>query len=84
MRGVREEGGSPRPFMRAIDAPCTQCLRHGDPMHAHAFFARTCPAPVSVNGRTSSGPVSAAGPAFPGENMPPGPIMSSPRMNFPA
>eukprot|EP01047_Picozoa_sp_COSAG01_P007511 COSAG01_NODE_286_length_19421_cov_123.895663_25_plen_78_part_00 len=19
----------------AIDAPCTQCLRHGDPIHAH-------------------------------------------------
>jgi hypothetical protein len=25
-----------RPSARVIDAPCTHCLRHGDPMHAHA------------------------------------------------
>eukprot|EP01047_Picozoa_sp_COSAG01_P062503 COSAG01_NODE_7960_length_2970_cov_1.416203_1_plen_318_part_00 len=27
--------------MRAIDAPCTQCLRHGDPMHAHTPVVHT-------------------------------------------
>jgi hypothetical protein len=35
-------GGGPPP-LTPIDAPCTQCLRHGDPMHAQERLTAATP-----------------------------------------
>jgi hypothetical protein len=50
VRGVL--GPVPPPPPPPIDAPCTQCLRHGDPMHAQerltaAAAAVSAPAPAT-------------------------------------